>query len=67
MATNGRKRRRKIPYIGKPLTASEILAAYPPLPPKIQAIVDRAYEEMRAERPLPGSKRSTSGKTVRAK
>ena len=66
MATNGRKRRRKIPYIGKPLTASEIIAEYP-VPPKIQALADRIYDEIRAKHPVPRSKRSTSGKTARAK
>lgn len=62
------KRRRKIPYIGKRLTASEIAAAYP-LPPKYQAIADKVIAEIRAERVV-GSRRrksTSSAKTARAK
>jgi len=44
-----KRRRRKIPYIGKPLTASEIMAAHP-LDPEMEAIVDRAIAEVRAKR-----------------
>jgi len=48
-AKHKRRRRRKIPYIGKPLTASEIAAAYP-LDPKMEAILERALAEVRAKR-----------------
>lgn len=44
-----KRRRRKIPYIGKPLTASEIAAAYP-LTPKMEKILERALAEVRAKR-----------------
>jgi len=62
-----KRRRRKIPYIGPPLTASEIAASYP-LTPTMEKIVDRALARLRekrnrAHRP----QRATSGKTVRAK
>jgi hypothetical protein len=66
MATNGRKRR-KIPYIGKPLTATEIKAAYP-LTPEQQALADRVLAEVRAERARRETrKRRTSPKIARAK
>jgi hypothetical protein len=68
MATNGRKRRRKIPYIGKPLTASEIRAAYPPLPANIQAVADRILAEVRAERvQREATKSKSSAKTARVR
>jgi hypothetical protein len=44
-----RRRRRKIPYIGKPLTASEIIAAHP-VDPEMDAILERALAEVRAKR-----------------
>jgi len=63
MATTKRKRRGKIPYIGEPLTASEIAAEYP-LTPEMQVIVDRAVAEVRAKRS--GARRNTSSaKTAR--
>jgi len=60
-------KRRKIPYIGKPATASEILAAYP-LTAEDHAFVDRVFAEMRARRARRRTvKSTTSAKTARAK
>jgi hypothetical protein len=56
-----RRRHRKIPYIGKPLTASEIAAAHP-LDPEMEAIVERALAEVRAKR-----SRRARALTVRSK
>ena len=44
-----RRRHRKIPYIGKPQTASEIAAKYP-LTPEMEKILERALAEVRAKR-----------------
>jgi hypothetical protein len=61
-------KRRKIPYIGKPATASEIRAAYPRLTPEDEAFVDRVFAEMRARRARRRTvKSTTSAKTARAK
>lgn len=59
-------KRRKIPYIGKPLTASEIRAAFP-LTPEEQAIVDRAIEKVRERRSHGRRTKHTSAKTARVK
>jgi hypothetical protein len=60
-------KRRKIPYIGKPLTASEIKAEYP-LTPEEQAAVARAVAAAFAPRPRRRkTKERSSAKTVRAK
>jgi hypothetical protein len=62
-------KRRKIPYIGKPATASELAAAYPPLPRKHQEYFDREMPiflekiRQREER----NKRRSSAKTAREK
>lgn len=67
MASTKRKPRGKIPYIGKPLTASEIKAEYP-LTPEMQLIVDRAIAEVRAKRSHRRAQpRTTSAKTARAR
>ena len=44
-----KRRRRKIPYIGPPRTASEIAAKYP-LDPEMDAFLERALAEVRAKR-----------------
>jgi hypothetical protein len=68
MATTKRKRRGKIPYIGEPLTASEIAARHP-LPRKYQEYLDRTMpvflEKMRQQDER--RKRRSSPKTARAK
>jgi hypothetical protein len=61
------KRRRKIPYIGEPLTASEIRASYPPLTPEMQAIVDRNLAKLWEKRDPRRRTKRPSAKTVRAK
>jgi hypothetical protein len=67
MATTKRKPRGKIPYIGKPLTASEIAAAYP-LPPEHQAYLDRTMPEFLEKlRKAESKRRRSSPKTARAK
>jgi len=67
MATTKRKPRGKIPYIGKPLTASEIKAAYP-LPRKYQEYLDRTMPEFLEKIRQRESKRQrSSSKTARAK
>jgi len=69
MASPKRKPRGKIPYIGKPATASELAAAYPPLPREHQEYLDREMPiflekiRQREER----RKRRSSPKTARAK
>jgi len=69
MATTKRKRRGKIPYIGEPATASELAAAYPPLPRKYQEYFDRTMpvflEKMRQREER--RKRRSSPKTARVK
>ena len=60
-------KRRKIPYIGKPLTASEIKAAYP-LTPEMQIAVDRALAKVWEKHPHSrGRTRTSSPKTARTK
>jgi hypothetical protein len=60
-------KRRKIPYIGKPLTASELMAAYP-LTPEDEAAVERVLAELYAPRTRSRkTKRQSSAKTARAK
>lgn len=69
MATATPKRRRKgIPYIGEPPTASEIAANYP-LTPRMQKIVDRALARLweKRDRAARRSKRATPAKTARTK
>ena len=67
MATTKRKPRGKIPYIGKPLTASEIKAKYP-LPPEHQAYLDRTMPAFLEKiRQRESRKRRSSPKTARAK
>jgi hypothetical protein len=62
------KRRRKIPYIGKPLTASEIIASYN-LTAEDKAAVARALAEVRTRRSSHRSPKNTpsTAKTARAK
>ena len=68
MATTKRKPRGKIPYIGRPATASEIAADYPPLPRKYQEYLDRTLPEFLEKIRQRESKRQrSSGKTARAK
>ena len=67
MATTKRKPRGKIPYIGKPLTASEFEAAYP-LPRKHQEYLDRTMPEFLEKIRRRESKRPrSSAKTAHAK
>ena len=60
------KPRRKIPYIGKPATASEILAAYD-ITPEVRAAAERAVAKVMDKRSQRRSKKSISARTARAK
>jgi hypothetical protein len=67
MATTKRKPREKIPYIGKPLTASEFKEKYP-LPPEHQAYLDQKMPAFLEKiRRAESRKRRSSPKTARAK
>jgi hypothetical protein len=61
-----KRRRRKIPYIGPRLGASDLKADYP-LTPEDEAAVARALAEVYGPRDRSRKTKRTSNKTVRAK